>query len=168
MMHVWPVLGGQRLKTWGTMKPMVISSVWATGVVLVPVVEADQSVTGGVLALAGYRFALVLINTLLADIGDRVGDARAGLRTLATVWPTSALLWGAYLVLGLILIGGIGAVGVGRAPSLLLVDLLVVVLLGSMVRCVQVDSAWGRHVLVDAVIGWPAVTFLVGWLAGGG
>lgn len=166
--HIWPALGGRRLKTWGMMKPMIISGVWAIGAVLVPVVEADHSVTGGVLALAGYRFALVLVNTLLADVGDRVGDGRAGLRTLATVWPTSTLLWGAYIVLGLILIGGTGAVGVGRAPPLLLVDLVVVVLLGGMVRRVQVDSSWGRHVLVDAVISWPAVTFLVGWLAGSG
>jgi 4-hydroxybenzoate polyprenyltransferase len=125
-------------------------------------------VTGGVLALVGYRFALVLVNTLLADIGDRGGDGRAGRRTLATVWPASTLLWGAYIVLGLILVGGVGAVGAGRAPPLLLVDLLGVVLLGGMVRRVQVDPSWGRHVLVDAVIGWPAITFLVGWLTGGG
>jgi 4-hydroxybenzoate polyprenyltransferase len=166
--HVWPALGGRRLKTWGMIKPIIISGVWATGAVLVPVVEADQFVTGGVLALVGYRFALVLVNTLLADIGDRGGDGRAGRRTLATVLPTSMLLWGAYIVLGFILVAGIGAVGVGRAPPLLLVDLLGVVLLGGMVRRVQVDPSWGRHVLVDAVIGWPAITFLVGWLTGGG
>lgn len=168
LMYVWPALWGRRLKTWGTLKPVVISGVWATGAVLVPVVEAGHPMTAGVLALAGYRFALVLVNTLVADLGDRVGDARAGLHTLATVWPAPALLRGAYGLLGLVLIGGVGAVGVGHAPLLLLVDLVVVFLMGGVVRRVQANPAWAPHFAVDAVVGWPVVTFLVGWWAGSG
>ena len=161
LLHVSPVVRGRRLKAWGTLKPIVVSGVWATGAVLLPVLEAGYPVTAGVGALLGYRFALVLVNTLVADVGDRVGDAQAGLHTWATRWPVSMVLRGAYVVLGGILIGGVGAVGWGGAPPLLLIDLVGALLLGGVVRRVQADRAWAHHMAVDAVIAWPLVPFLV-------
>lgn len=164
LLHVGPVVRGQRLKAWGALKPIAISGVWAAGAVLLPVLEAGQAVTAGAVGLVAYRFALVLVNTLLADLGDRTGDAHAGLHTWATDWPPPLLLRTAYVILGVTLLGGVGAVGWGGAPRLLVVDLVGVLLMGGIVRRVQLDRACAHHIAIDAVVAWPVVPFLVGWM----
>jgi hypothetical protein len=164
LLHVGPVVRGRRLKAWGTLKPIAISGAWAAGVVLLPVLEAGQPVTAGEGALVVYRFAVVLVNTLLADLGDRTGDAHAGLHTWATDWPAAFLLRAAYVILGVTVLGGVGAVGWGGAPRLLLVDLVGVLLLGGLVRRVQHDPSWAHHIAVDAVIAWPLIPFLIKWI----
>lgn len=161
LMHVGLGLQERWLKAWGLLKPLAISGVWAAGAVLLPVLEAGRIITAGVGALVGYRFALVLVNTLLADVGDRAGDVRVGLHTWATRWPASFLLRGAYVVLGITLIGCIFAVGWGGAPRVLLVDGIGVLIMGGLVRRVQTDPAWAHHVAVDAAVAWPVVTFLI-------
>ena len=164
LLHVWPVLqGGRRLKAWGWAKPFAIGGAWAFGAVLLPVLEAGHPVTWGVLMLIGYRLALVVVNTLLSDWGDRTGDARVGLRTLATMGPSAAVFRVAYTVLGTLVVGGIGAVAADYAPYVLLVDLVGVLLMGAVVWRVQHDAAWAHHIAVDAVVAWPVITFLVAW-----
>jgi 4-hydroxybenzoate polyprenyltransferase len=168
VLHVWPVMQGrQRLKAWGGLKPLAISGAWALGAVLLPVLEAGRSLSVGVLALIGYRFAFVAVNTLLADWGDRVGDARAGLRTVATAQPTTVVFRTAYGLLSVLLVGGVGAVVAGLAPRLLLVDGVGVLLMGGVVRLAERNPVWAHHIAVDAVVAWPAVTFLVAWLGRG-
>jgi len=168
LLHVWPMApGGRRLKAWGWMKPLAISGAWATGAVLLPVLEADRSVTVAVGALMLYRFGIVLVNVLLADWSDRRGDARAGLRTLATAAPTAIVFRTAYVLLALVLGGGVGAVAAGGAPPLLLVDLAGVVLMSGVVWRVQRNAAWAHHIAMDAVVAWPAITFLAAWLGRG-
>ncbi len=167
-LHVCPVLrGGHRLKAWGRLKPVSISGVWALGGVLLPVVEAGHDVTSSVGALIGYRFGLVVVNTLLADWQDRRGDARAGLHTVATTGRPGALFGAAYVLLGILMAGGIGVVAAGYAPLLLLVDLVGVLLMGGIVWRVQHDARGAHHIAIDAVVAWPAITFLVAWLGGG-
>jgi 4-hydroxybenzoate polyprenyltransferase len=167
LLHVWPVgPSGRRLKAWGWIKPVAISGAWAAGAVVLPVLEADRSLTSGVWALAAYRFGIVGVNTLLADWSDRVGDARVGLQTIATGTSAGFVFCVAYALLAFVLGSGLGAVVAGEAPPLLLVDLIGVLLLGGVVRRVQCDTAWAHHIAVDAVVAWPAVTFLVAWLGG--
>lgn len=167
LVHVWPVLhGGRRLKAWGRLKPLAISSVWALGGVLLPVLEAGHALTTGVGALVAYRLAFIAVNTLLADWGDRTGDIQAGLSTWAAQAPPAQVFRLAYIVLALLLVGGLGAVGAGAAPRVLLVDLVGLMLMAGLVRRAQHDAAWARHIAIDAVVAWPAVTFWVARITG--
>ena len=168
LLHVIPVLGPRRrLKTFAWLKPLSISAVWALGGVLLPVLEADRSITVGVAALAGYRFVIVLVNTLLADWGDRDGDARANLQTLATEWSSPTLF---YVVRGLLLTtlaAGLIVTAGYRLP-LLLVDLGGLLAMFVLVRGSETGLTRARRVAIDAVVAWPAVTALVAWLVGPG
>jgi 4-hydroxybenzoate polyprenyltransferase len=166
--HVWPLTpGGHRLKAWGWVKPLAISGVWAAGAVLLPVLEADRPITVGAWALVAYRFGMIGVNTLLADWNDRAGDARVGLQTVATMQPTAVVFGLAYALLALLLAGGVGAITVGNAPLLLLVDLIGVMLMGGVIWHMRHGATWGRYVALDAVVAWPAITFLIAWLGPG-
>lgn len=134
---------------------------------MLPVVEAGHGVTSGVGALIGYRFGLVAVNTLLVDWQDRSGDARVGLQTVATMGRPGVLFGAAYLLLGILLAGGIGFVAAGCAPLLLLVDLIGVLLMGGVVWRVQHGARWAPPIAIDAVVAWPAITFLVARLGYG-
>lgn len=167
LLHVIPAMrGGRRLKSFGYLKPLAISGAWALGSVLLPVLEAGRTITVGVIALMAYRFVIVLVNTLVADWRDRVGDARAGLRTWATTMSEAVVFGIAYVALTGIMATGVGAVAAGAAPRVLLVDLLGIILMGVFVRCAKHDATWAPRVAVDAVVAWPLVTFLVGWALG--
>lgn len=150
---------------WSVAKPVLISGVWAVGAVALPVLEAGRGLAGGAGALIAYRWGLVLVNTLLADWGDRAGDVRAGRPTWAAGWPRRRVERVSYGLLGALLVGGLGAVA-GGAPTLLVVDLGGVLLMGGVVRTVHAAPGWAHHWAVDAVVAWPVVTFLADRLFG--
>ena len=166
--HVWPLApGGHRLKAWGWVKPLAISGAWSAGAVLLPVLEADRPITTGAWALVAYRFGIVSVNTLLADWNDRAGDAQVGLQTVATMQSSAVVFGAAYAILTLLLAGGMGVVAAGIAPLLLLTDLVGVMLMGGVVWRMRRRATRGHQVALDAVVAWPAITFLILWLGCG-
>lgn len=162
VLYIVPVLG-RRLKSIGWGKPFIIAGAWAGGGVLLPVLEAGRAVTLGVVALAAYRFALVLANALLADWGDRVGDAQAGLHTVATAWTTPVVFRRVRILLGATLAGGIG-VAMGYGLPLLGVDLVGIVAMLGVIRRLEARPTPLRRFALDAVVAWPLVTALVWWV----
>jgi 4-hydroxybenzoate polyprenyltransferase len=165
-LHVLPVLpGGSRLKAVGFLKPYAVAGVWAVGAVLLPVVEAGRSVTAPVLWLTAYRFALILPNLLLADWADRAGDAAAGLRTWAQGWSRRSVQGAGTGLLAVALLGAGGAVAMGAAPPLLLVDAVGGLLLGGALWRLRPGASAGHALLLDLLVGWPVVTWGV-WVLG--
>ncbi len=163
LLYVAPVLG-RRLKSLGWGKPLVVAGTWALGGVLLPALEAGRAVTLGVVALVAYRFVIVLANALLADWADRVGDTKAGLRTVAARWPARAVFRRVRGLLGAALVGGV-AVAVGYGLPLLGVDLVGVVLMLGIVGRIEARATPMRRLALDAVVAWPLVTALAGWAA---
>ncbi len=167
LVYVVPVLPrGRRLKTVWFLKPVAISAAWAVGGVVLPAVEAGAPLTGGMAALVAYRFLFVGANALVADWGDRRGDARAGLCTVATEWPPQRVRQIATAALTLALGGGMAAVLFFGAPPLLLVDLAGPALLLFWVRRAEGPGRWTYGLVLDALVAWPAVTALGAWLGG--
>lgn len=168
LVYVMPVLPwGRRLKTVWFLKPLAISAAWAVGGVVLPAVEAGAPLTAGLVALlVAYRFLFVGANVLVADWGDRRGDAQAGLRTVATEWPPGRVRRVAALALGVALGGGAVAVLLLSAPRLLVVDLAGPALLLFWVRRVEAPGRRGYGLVLDALVGWPAVTAAVAWTGG--
>jgi 4-hydroxybenzoate polyprenyltransferase len=165
-LHVLPMgRWGRPLKSMGLGKPLVVAAAWALGATVLPVLEAGRPVTPEVGGLAGYRLLFILPNVLLADWGDRDGDAAAGLRTWTRSGMGPGLRWGATGLLGLA--GGLAAVlACTSVPAgLLLVDALGLAWM--------LGAVWGaaparpRHRLVlDLLVAWPLVTALVAWSLG--
>lgn len=166
VLYAVPVLGpGRRLKSFWRLKPLVIGGGWALGGVLLPVLEAGETVAVGGAALAGYRFAIVLANVLLADFGDRMGDAQVALRTVATEWTPPVLLGTVRCLLGAIVLAGL-AVSLAYRLPLLFVDLAGPVLMFVLTRRIEVRLTRAQRLAVDALVAWPLVTALAAWLGG--
>ncbi|MFB6098376.1 MAG: hypothetical protein ABEK84_04560, partial [Salinibacter sp.] len=110
-----PVVGGPR-------KPIAIAGAWAAGGALLPLVEAGSPIGPGVMLFFGYRWLFILPNLLVADWGDRAGDAEVGMAPWATAW-TAKQVQGAATSLLLVALGGaVGWAVVGDAPVLVALD----------------------------------------------
>lgn len=148
----------RRLKSIWFLKPLLISGAWAVGGVIVPLLEGGASVTAAAAGLLGYRFLFVLPNALLADWPDRMGDARAGLHTVATRWSVDHLKWTAAAPLLLAVVGALAAGMLVDLPPLLYVDLVgPVLMLGAVLRLFP-QAAPRLALTLDAIVGWPVVT----------
>jgi hypothetical protein len=185
LVHVVPVLPGKRrvkaLK-WG--KRSSIAAAWALGAVLLPWLEAGRLDTS-VWLLAGLvasRFAAVWANLVMADWADRPGDHTAGLPTLsapseqavrvrATVATAGsgvliAVLGGAGMIPLVLATAGSGVLiavlgGAGMIPlALAAVEAAGALALTVAVWTVQ-PRRYRHHLLVlDALIGWPVLTYV--------
>ena len=145
----------RRLKDVGPAKPFIVAAAWALGSVGMPALEASAPASAGsagatgaaapLALLASYRFLFVLPNLLLADAADRDGDARAGLRTVATTAARAPrrLRRAAVGVWGACAGGGALAGVVFDAPGLLAVDLAA--LLALLGGALLVGRRWGAH-----------------------
>ena len=153
---------GRLLKALGLGKPLVVAGAWALGATVLPVIEAGQPITTEIVGLAGYRWVFILPNVLLADWGDREGDAATGLRPWTEAGTGRTLRMGATALL----LAGVGlAVGLswGTSPAwLLLVDGLGLVWMGGAVWGLEPERPSHRW-LMDLVVAWPLVPALVNW-----
>ena len=147
-----------RLKSVWYLKPLLIAGAWAVGGVLMPVLEAGIPIESQVVALVGYRTLFVLPNAFLADWPDRVGDAKAGLHTVATRLTGRQVRWGGAIVLIGALSGGLYALIVFNATWLLAVDLCGVLILLIVVLRPWPQTRWFFGFLLDLIIAWPGVT----------
>ncbi len=166
LVYVLPVLpGARRLKSIGWAKPIAIAGAWTLGAVMLPVIEAGQPLGADAWSLAGYRFLFLIPNALLADWVDRAGDARAGLRTVATQWTPRRIRGVATGALGVALLGVVAAWMRG-APVLLAVDAIgPVLMLGAVWRAPRWERL-ARTLVPDLIVAWPLVPFLLGLLLG--
>ena len=156
---------GRLLKTIGVGKPIVVAGAWAVGATFLPVIEAGQPVTLKVVGLAGYRFFFILPNVLLADWGDRRGDAAVGLGPWTEAGTGRRLRW---IAATLLLVGAGVAAGLSMtsiSAGLLLVDGLGLVWMGGAVWGLEPERPRDR-LLMDLVVAWPLVTVLVNWGVG--
>jgi hypothetical protein len=144
------------------LKPIAVAGTWAVGAVLLPVLEAGSGVSISVLALVGYRFLFILPNVMLADWGDRAGDIAAGLQPW-TEWATARGVRGtASGLLGLALVGAVGASAVHPRPVLLWIDAVGPLLMLAAVWTADPTRPAHRFGL-DLLVGWPAITALAAW-----
>jgi len=144
------------------LKPLAVAGAWAVGGVLLPVLEAGAPMTASVAGLAAYRFLFILPNVLLADWGDRAGDIAAGLHPW-TEWATARGVRGtATGLLGLALVGAVGASAVHPRPVLLWIDAVGPLLMLAAVWTADPTRPAHRFGL-DLLVGWPAVTALAAW-----
>ena len=162
LLYVAPLLPGRRrLKTIWYVKPLAFSGAWAMGGVVLPVLEADAPLHAGVWLLVVYRFLFVWPNVLLADWADREGDARAGLRTVATEWSSRRLHGLAALAPALAVAGALGAILWYDSPRLLYLDAI-----GPALMLAAVGLRPGSHArffysfIIDALVAWPLLTWL--------
>ena len=161
VLYAAPLLpGGRRLKSVWLLKPVLIAGAWSVGATVLPALEAGMALTSGLGALALYRFLFILPNALLADWPDRAGDRLAGLRTAATELSTGALRRLAAVPLILALAGGLVALWLFEAPSLLYVDLAGPALMLGLVLRLPAGSRWCYGFVLDAAVAWPALTAL--------
>ncbi|WP_456425179.1 hypothetical protein [Rhodocaloribacter sp.] len=166
VLHVAPLLPGRRrLKDLGPFKPFFIALAWGAGSVVLPVVEAGGPLTVVAGAAVPYRLLFILPNVLLADWADRAGDRAAGLRSVASEWPWRR--WRAFGAASALL----AAMGAGVAvwsfggPRLLLIDAVGPLLMAGAALRPPARSRLFYGFVIDAIVGWPAVTALWAWLS---
>lgn len=154
----------RRLKGIGSLKPIVIGGVWAVGGVVLPLLEAGESLSLGVVAFLGYRFLFLLSNAFLADWPDRTGDESVGVRTVAT--RLSARQLQGLCITTLAMAIGMGTVSfyLLEAPLLSYVDLGGPVLFMLVVFRPWPISRWFYNFVIDMIIAWPGVTACTIWL----
>lgn len=147
----------------GLTKPIVIAGAWAVGGVLLPLVEAGEPIGSGALLLFGDRWLFILPNLLLADWGDREGDAEAGLAPWATSWSAR---WVRGIATALLLVaaaGGLAWAVAWTVPVLAGVDALGPVLMMGAVW--SLDPTRPRDAfLFDLVVAWPLIPSLLAWM----
>ena len=147
----------------GILKPIAIAGAWAVGGALLPMIEAERPIGFGAILFVGYRWLFILPNLLLADWGDRAGDAKAGLAPWATRWTARQVRLGATALLLLAATGAAIWAVVGTIPFLVGIDALGLVLMAGVVW--GLDPAQPRTALLaDLVVGWPLVPALVAWM----
>jgi 4-hydroxybenzoate polyprenyltransferase len=161
-LHLLP-RGTKRPVLTGLPKPVVIAGTWAAGGVLLPLVEAGEPIGSGALLFFGDRWLFLLPNLLLADWGDREGDAEAGLAPWATSWSARQVRGSATaLLLGAAAGSLVWAVS-GTVPILAGVDAVGPVLM--------MGAVWGLDptrprdaFLFDLVVAWPLIPALLAWM----
>jgi hypothetical protein len=147
----------------GLAKPGAIATTWAAGGALLPFVEAGASVGIGALLFFGARTLFILPNLLLADWGDRRGDIKAGLAPWAPRWTLRRVRWAATGGLAAAALGALGWAVVARAPVLVGIDAVGLLLMGGTVW--GMDPTRPRDAfLADLVVAWPVVPGLAAWM----
>ena len=171
IMHALPEIGGRRrLKSFGILKSTSIAGAWIVGGVVIPIVyvSAGNTISSSVIwLLAFYRIPILFSNLLVADFLDRRGDNDFGLRSLGFQLP-----WQTIRILSILLLLVSAVVGLSGAQfmdifktgySLLFVDLVGHVLIGTVI-CWKGSIGRERLILLDLLVGWPAVTFCASFL----
>lgn len=152
---------GRPLQRVALVKPLAVAGAWAVGGALLPMLERGALIGGAAVCLVGYRMLFILPNVLLADWGDREGDAVAGLAS----WTPSGSLHTLRLISSLLL--GVGILGAGvavsnfGAPGLLLVDAVGLVLMLAATWTVHPGHSAGHAFLLDLIVAWPLVPWVV-------
>jgi hypothetical protein len=147
----------------GVSKPFVIAGAWAAGGAFLPLVEAGQPIGYGALLFFGYRLLFLLPNLLLADWGDRGGDAEAGLAPWALEWSVWQVRVGATALLLGAIAGGLAWALVGAAPFLIGGDTVGPVFM--MAAVWGLDPTRPRDAfLFDLVVAWPLIPVLTAWM----
>jgi 4-hydroxybenzoate polyprenyltransferase len=147
----------------GLAKPGAIATTWAAGGALLPFVEAGVPVGIGALLFFGSRTLFILPNLLLADWGDRRGDIKAGLAPWAPRWTLRRVRWTATGGLMIAALGALGWAAVARAPVLVGIDAVGLLLMGGTVW--GLDPSRPRDAfLADLVVAWPVVPALAAWM----
>lgn len=165
-LHLVPVGAfGRPLAAMGAGKPIVLAGVWAVGGSLFPVLQVGLPIGAEGIALTAYRFLFILPNLLLSDWGDREGDAAAGLRPWAENWTDPGIRCTATALLVTAIIGAAVTSWLYEMPLLLWVDVVGVGWMLVAVWLVKPSRPDHRFVL-DALIAWPGVTAIVGWVVG--
>lgn len=161
-LHVWP-RSSDRPVLHGLAKPAGIAGAWAAGGALLPFVEARASMGMGAVLFFGYRALFILPNPMIADWGDRQGDADVGLATWASRWT----LWGMRgVATGGLALAALGAVGwtiLGATPLLVGIDAFGLLLMGGVVWGVEPTLPRDAF-LADLVVAWPLVPALTAWM----
>lgn len=147
-------------------KPASLALVWATGAVGLPLCAEGAPIawtTAG--GLTAYRFGCVLPNLLLSDWPDRRGDRAVGRPTPAVRWSEVRLVRVCRAVLACTVGAGAWAVTWGGAPVVLAVDLGGPLATLLLLRVPLPEQRWFYDVLLDGLIGWPALTLAVAGLS---
>jgi len=164
------ILSGPVLGRGGSsfVESLVVAVVWASGAVLLPVLEAGAAVaTRAVVALTAYRTSLILPNILLVDWADREGDAAAGRGSWAMGRSRRAIQIGGTGVLSLAIGGAMTVVGWGAGPILLLVDALGGVLMAGGIWMLRPERSAAHRLALDLAVAWPVVPWLLTVVSGG-
>ncbi len=162
VLHVRWGAGGRPVLV-GLAKPGAIATTWAAGGALLPLVEAGAPVGIGALPFFGARTLFILPNLLLADWGDRRGDIKAGLAPWAPRWTLRRVRWAATGGLAAAALGALGWAVVARAPVLVGIDAVGLLLMGGTVW--GMDPTRPRDAfLADLVVAWPMVPGLAAWM----
>jgi len=163
LVHVVPVLPGKRrvkALEWG--KRSSIAAAWAFGAVLLPWLEAGRlDASAWLLAgLVASRFGAVWANLVMADWADRPGDQTAGLPTLSAPSEQAVRLRATVATAGSgVLVAVLGGAGM-IPPTLAAVEAAGALALTVAVWTVQLRQ-YPHHLLVlDALIGWPVLTYV--------
>jgi len=161
-LQVWP-WGEGRAALSGFTKVGAIAGAWAVGGVVLPLVEAGFPVGAEAALFFGYRTLFVLPNLLLADWGDRRGDAHAGFDPWALGWSLRRVRWVATAGLLVAALGAVAWAVVGTTPLLVGIDAVGLVLMGGVVWAL--DPVRPRDAfLADLVVAWPLVPALTAWM----
>ncbi|MCS3822190.1 hypothetical protein [Salinibacter ruber] len=162
VLHIRWGAGGRPVLV-GLAKPGAIATTWAAGGALLPFVEAGAPVGIGALLFFGARTLFILPNLLLADWGDRRGDIKAGLAPWAPRWTLRRVRWAATGGLAAAALGALGWAVVARAPVLVGIDAVGLLLMGGTVW--GMDPTRPRDAfLADLVVAWPVVPGLAAWM----
>ncbi|MCS3657697.1 hypothetical protein [Salinibacter ruber] len=162
VLHVRWGAGGRPVLV-GLAKPGAIATTWAAGGALLPFVEAGAPVGIGAFLFFGARTLFILPNLLLADWGDRRGDIKAGLAPWAPRWTLRRVRWAATGGLAAAALGALGWAVVARAPVLVGIDAVGLLLMGGTVW--GMDPTRPRDAfLADLVVAWPVVPGLAAWM----
>ncbi|MBO6575508.1 MAG: UbiA prenyltransferase family protein [Rhodothermales bacterium] len=155
-LHAVP-LGGRRLKASAWLKPSLVAAAWAAGAVLIVPFATGGEITRAVVLLLAVRGLTVAANVVLTDLADSEGDAAAGLTSLATRSGERAVR---SLASALIIAGAVLCLAqfVRSGNVLWSVEALGLVL---YLAVVQRRAALPEPIVLDLLVAWPAVTWLV-------
>ena len=147
----------------GVSKPIAVSGTWAAGGALLPLIEAGHPIGDGALLFLGYRWLFILPNLLLADWGDRMGDAAAGLAPWAAEWTARQVRWTGTSSLLVAAIGATVWAVVGTNPLLVGIDAFGLVLMAGVVWGLDPERP-RTALLADLVVAWPLMPGLAAWM----
>jgi len=165
------ILSGPVLGRGGSsfVESLVVAVVWASGAVLLPILEAGAVVaTRAVVALTAYRTSLILPNILLADWADREGDAAVGTGSWALGWSRRAIQVGGTGLLSLAVGGALVTLAMGGGSFLLAVDAVGGVLMAVGIWTLRPERSAVHRAVLDGLVAWPVVPWLVSVVSTGG